>query len=370
MRSRQVKLLLFLAILIMTVLPMLAALYFLDRSLQTSLDLGFNPQIERVLENESNNLKMLRDLDPANRDRYRTQFETVEELRQVYGDRSLVKAGIRKSLMLYFGIGLIAAVLLSVALAALLSRRIAVAYRTNYEELSRQRDRVRHLEEMSSWQELAKMLAHEIKNPLTPIEVLVTSLSKAYLAKPSEEFRSQLEQTKAMINEELAHLKNTVNKFSEFARLPAVVLAEENLLALLEQHVNAVGAFFDNAHIAIQPSERNVRVRVDSTLLRQALANLIRNGVEANPNVVVNFIIGVTVRDRSAVISIGNDGAPVPAHVAPRMFDLYVSGKAGKDNMGLGLAIVRKIVIEHGGDIEYREIDSKPTFAITLPILA
>jgi nitrogen fixation/metabolism regulation signal transduction histidine kinase len=126
----------------------------------------------------------------------------------------------------------------SVALATLLSRQIARSHARNVAELTRQRDRVRYLEEMSSWQELAKMLAHEIKNPLTPIEVLVTSLSKAYLGKTQQEFMAQLESTQAMIGEELQHLKSTVNKFSEFARLPQVQLSDMGLgLAIVKKVV-------------------------------------------------------------------------------------------------------------------------------------
>jgi nitrogen-specific signal transduction histidine kinase len=69
-------------------------------------------------------------------------------------------------------------------------------------------------------------------------------------------------------------------------------------------------------------------------------------------------------------VAISNDGERVPAALAARIFDPYVSGKSGKDNMGLGLAIVRKIIIEHGGDIEYAEVQNRPTFTISLPKIA
>jgi len=69
----------------------------------------------------------------------------------------------------------------------------------------------------------------------------------------------------------------------------------------------------------------------------------------------------------SISVSISNDGPPVPREIASRIFDPYVSGKSGKDNMGLGLAIVRKIVIEHGGEIVYAEQAARPVFTISLP---
>ena len=95
-----------------------------------------------------------------------------------------------------------------------------------FDELIRHRQRVRYLE-MASWQDLARMLAHEIR-PLTPIG-LVTSLSKAYTSRSEPEFRALLDQAQTMIVEELGYLKNTVSKFGEFARLPAARLVESDV---------------------------------------------------------------------------------------------------------------------------------------------
>ncbi|HYM36741.1 MAG TPA: ATP-binding protein [Steroidobacteraceae bacterium] len=368
MRDSRVKALLFLTIFVMTVLPLAAAFYFLDGALQTSLDLGFNRQIVQMLDNESRNLKTLKNIDAQNQERYREQFNQVEELHHVYANPELVKTSVRKSLTIYFALGLMGAVLMSIVVASLLSRRIARAYNTTFTELHRQRERVRYLEEISSWQELAKMLAHEIKNPLTPIEVLVTSLSKAYLPKPQNEFQAQLGQTTIMINEELAHLKTTVNKFSEFAKLPAVQLTEVNLVEILRQQIDAIATSFAAASIQLEVAEtgEKLRAKLDTTLFRQVLTNIVRNGVEANPGRRVNFKIRLTVDD-SIILAISNDGVPVPIDIAPRIFDPYVSSKSGNDNMGLGLAIVRKIMIEHGGDISYTTLDERPTFTISLP---
>jgi nitrogen fixation/metabolism regulation signal transduction histidine kinase len=311
----------------------------------------------------------LRRLDPANQVRYRAQFESVERLTRIYSSPQLVKAGLLDSLKVYFGLGLLAAVLLSILLAALLSRRISRSYNANVEELLRHKERVRYLEEMASWQELARMLAHEIKNPLTPIEVLVTSLSRSYLSKSEDEFRQQLEQTQTMIAEELSHLKSTVSKFSEFAALPAVRLVETDVPVLLARLTQAVVLAFDTADIDIRaPGGTTVlRARIDDTLFRQVLTNIVRNGLEANPRRRVRFTIDIAAAGSSILIALSNDGQPVATELAARIFDPYVSGKSGKDNMGLGLAIVRKIVIEHGGEITYAEHAGRPVFTISLP---
>jgi len=368
MRNARVRSLLAVTVFVMAVLPLAAAFYLVHEALRTSLDLGFNPQIVRALEDSSTNLRTLARLDPENRERYRVQFEHVEELARVYSEPELVKQGVLKSLRVYFGLGFCVVLLLSIAVAALLSREIASIHADNVDALNRERDKVRYLEEMSSWQELAKMLAHEIKNPLTPIEVLVSSLSKAYLAKGQREFLAHLSDTQAMIGEELNHLKSTVNKFSEFARLPQVQLAEVDLPETIELQLKPLAASIENADIRWRtPAVACPRVRLDVTLFRQVLANILRNGVEANPGRQITFDIVLEVVGGRLILRIANDGVAVPTELAGRMFDPYVSAKSGKDNMGLGLAIVKKIVLEHGGEVRYSESDGAPEFIIELP---
>jgi signal transduction histidine kinase len=363
----RVGLMLTVSILVMAVLPLASAFYLLQGALRTSLDLGFNPQIVRGLERSSENLRTLGRLDPGRRAIYREQFDEIEELKQIYADPALVKQSILASLRLYFGLGLGLAVLLSIGVATLLSRRIARAHARNIAELARERDRVRYLQEMSSWQELAKMLAHEIKNPLTPIEVLVTSLSKAYLAKGQPEFLAHLNDTQAMIAEELMHLKSTVNKFSEFARMPQVQLVEVDLTSELRRLLPGLPGLSDAADFEFPAPAEPVRIRLDPTLFRQVLANLFRNGIEANTGRRVRFAIALDTRSDRVDLRIANDGMPVAADIADRMFDPYISSKSGKDNMGLGLAIVKKIVLEHGGDIRYEETAGRPNFVISFP---
>lgn len=371
MSDRNVKLLLFLTILIVSALPLCAALYFLDRSLQTSLNLGFNRQIAAALEDSSRNLLTLKTLDPQQQGQYREQFEAVEKLRHVYASPELVRRSILDSLRVYFALGLLASILFAVLLAALLSRRIARAYSQTFEDLLAQREKVRYLQEISSWQELAKMLAHEIKNPLTPIEVLVSSLRKSHEQLTREEFAARLEQAQAMIGEELQHLQRTVNKFADFARLPTVQLTPIDLGAVLEVQLKAVAAMFPTADIDLHaPTNGRLQTQLDTTLFRQVLVNIVRNGVEANPGRQTRFDVRVSASDAVIQVALLNDGVTVPEELLPRLFDPYISGKTGKDNMGLGLAIVKKVVIDHGGDIRYECRQGRPAFLITLPRVA
>jgi two-component system nitrogen regulation sensor histidine kinase NtrY len=259
-----------------------------------------------------------------------------------------------------------------VCVAVLLSRSINRSYQATFDELIAQRDRVTYLEQMTSWQELARILAHEIKNPLTPIEVLVTSLSKAYASKTPEQFQQQLSVAQTMIAEELTHLKKTVSRFSEFAKLAEPRLIDEHPAQLVGRHLPAIASMFDTAEISIDatacPDE--TRARMDSSLFRQVLANIVANGVEANPGRRVAFRIRVSCTPQTVSIELSNDGVPVPPALAARIFDPYVSGNATTANMGLGLSIVKKVVIEHGGQIGYIEHDGHPAFVISLARVA
>jgi len=367
--DRKIKLLLFLTILVVCALPLAAAFYLVDDALQRSLNLGFNPQVVHSMDIGAQNLKTLKSVDPGHEREYREEFEEIQNLKRIYSQPQLVKSSILGSLKIYFGLGLAGAVLVALSVAAILSRRISHSYRVTFNDLMAHRERVRYLEEMSSWQEMAKVLAHEIKNPLTPIEVLVTSLTKSHLIKTPPEFQEQLNQTQVMVAEEIGHLKRTVNRFSDFAKLPQVQLVEANPVTVIEQHLAAVRTRFGTAQIVIETSESgtDIRSRMDFALFRHVLMNIVANGVEANPARAVTFAVAVIGTEHSVVITISNDGDPVPAAIAPRMFDPYISSKRDKENMGLGLAIVKKIIIEHEGEITYAERAGHPQFIISLP---
>lgn len=376
MKRNNVKTLLSGAIFVMAVLPLTAAFYFLDGVLQTSLDLGFNSRVASALNAASENLKNLKQLDPLSAAHYRLQFEEIEELKTVYGSAELMKRSIRASLTIYFALGVMTVMMLSILMASALNRKIARLYDTTLGELTKHRDKMRYLQEMASWQELAKMLAHEIKNPLTPIEVSVGALHKLFGKASEDEFAEQLDQTVTIVTEEISHLKAIVGKFGEFARLPRVNLTETNLAKQLAQHLEMIETTLEFSRIEVSQKIRAAAhtnefcAKLDATLFRQVLMNIVRNGIEANPGRVVQFTVQLSEELKYLLVTIANDGVPVEEQIVVDMFEPYVSSKQGKDNMGLGLAVVRMIVLQHGGDIAYRVQQGWPAFVISLPKIA
>lgn len=369
MTEARVRILLIGTILVMSTVPLLGAFYFLDSAVATSLNLGFNPRIEQGLDIGTESLKTLRRLDPQHQQDYRRKFETLVDLERIYSQPDWLKGNILRPLRIYFGLGLAALVLIAVTIAALLSRRITSAYGAMMDELLAERERVRYLLQMESWQELARVLAHEIKNPLTPVEVMMSSLGRAYSEKGPAAFEQQLADTQRMVLEELAHLKRTVARFSEFSRLSRPELALQNPAAVVRQHLPAVQASFPTARVQLGTCDLSeaTRVPMDSALFRHVLMNIVSNGVEANDGRQVTFDVRLSRRGKSVDIRLVNDGAPVPAALAEHLFEPYISERKNKENMGLGLAIVKKIIVEHGGTVRYLEREGYPMFVVTLP---
>jgi signal transduction histidine kinase len=369
MKQVRVETLLIASMLVMTVLPMATALYFVNNVVATSLSLGFNSEVTDTLETNAQHLKQLAKLDPEHQAEYRAEFDKLVNLKSIYGDKQLLEQSIRHSLLIYFALGVAVAVLTAIAVATVVGRRISTSYQQAFAELTQQRDRNRYLEAIGSWQELAKMLAHEIRNPLTPIRVSVTSLARAYREQDADTFSQVLKRTEDMVSEELGQLTKLVDRFSDLAKLPQVELQQADLIDTLINQVTTLNSFVKDAELTLVNADapQSLQVMIDVTLFRQVLTNIVRNGIEANPGRRVAFTIEVTSTESSVKLSISNNGHPVPTDIVPRLFDPYVTSRSGANNMGLGLAIVRKVILEHGGEAKYHEQHGQPVFTLSLP---
>jgi nitrogen fixation/metabolism regulation signal transduction histidine kinase len=224
--------------------------------------------------------------------------------------------------------------------------------------------RVQYLTQVSAWQGIARRLAHEIKNPLTPILLSVQQVHMSYKGDDAR-FRRVLDTAREIVEQEVTTLKRLVEHFSRFAKLPAVSATSEDLRIVVDDVVTA------NGHIAgiegALPTEP-VAATIDRGLLRQALSNLVKNADEANRETERPPIVRLTVEivEGGAVLHIDDTGPGVPPEERMRVFEPYVTGK--HDGTGLGLAIVKKIVLDHGGEIA---VDEAPTggarFTLHLP---
>jgi nitrogen fixation/metabolism regulation signal transduction histidine kinase len=232
------------------------------------------------------------------------------------------------------------------------------AFNAMVRDMRESRERIEYLSRIGAWQEFARRLAHEIKNPLTPIQLAVQEIHRSYKG-DDPRFRRLLEDARAIVEEEIATLRRLVSEFSEFARLPEAHLSPADLGVFVREAVSS--AFFaeDSLDDDVVPVStkaevegRALPVRIDAMLLKRCLDNLVRNAAQAlrntgKPNPLI--VVAARAEKDRAVLEVRDNGPGIPKEVRERVFDPYYTTKS--DGTGLGLAIVKKIVLEHEGEI-------------------
>jgi nitrogen fixation/metabolism regulation signal transduction histidine kinase len=209
----------------------------------------------------------------------------------------------------------------------------------------------------AAWGEVARRLAHEIKNPLTPIQLSAERLTRKLSGELNEDSANFLKRMTNTIIQQVDNLKLMVNAFSEYARAPSLHLQRVDLNALVQEVAELYR--MNEARIAIQLQlDTGVPLlRLDINRIRQLLVNLIKNGLEAlEENQTTAGVITLTTSYLADVgqvaLCVQDNGAGIPAELLPRLFEPYVTSK--HKGTGLGLAIVKKIVEEHAGHLSAR----------------
>jgi PAS domain S-box-containing protein len=205
----------------------------------------------------------------------------------------------------------------------------------------------------AAWGEVARRLAHEIKNPLTPIQLSAERIEHKLADKLTQPDADMLKRATQTIVNQVAAMKSMVDRFAEYARAPAA-----NMRALdLNQLVREVLALYEplGSQIRLELAPGLPRIMGDMTLLRQVVHNLLQNAQDAlagveSPQIVVQTEAG----PRGVQLTIADNGAGFPEQLMPRLFEPYATSKP--KGTGLGLAIVKKIVEEHHGMIQIENL--------------
>ncbi len=257
-------------------------------------------------------------------------------------------------------------------------------------EMQQSRARIEYLQRIGAWQEMAQRLAHEIKNPLTPIQLAVQQCHRKYGGQDPS-FRALLDTTLEIVEEEVGTLRRLVGNFSSFARLPHAELREASLRDFLREcseqlgHLGAERAD-GGAEDVIVAHDVDVRwelpdeplpVAIDRQMFRRVVVNLVRNAVEAirearpaahdgQPR--GRVLVRAELERTGAALVVSDDGPGVPESARERVFDPYFTSK--QEGTGLGLAIVKKIVIEHNGSISAGRSErlGGAEFVVVLPL--
>jgi signal transduction histidine kinase len=319
----------------------------------------------------------------------------VGSSRQIYTE---LRGQIRSAAFLAAGVGLVMAVLLSSWAAARVTRpveelaqaareiaggnwnaqvastsrdeigQLADSFNHMTRDLLDQRERLVQAERVAAWRELARRLAHELKNPLFPLQLTVENLLRAR-EHGDQQFNDTFQETASTLLAEISNLKAIIARFSDFSKMPQPQLKEVQLSELVGDVVKLHQAQLSHANITyqFQPSETpEAPIAADPDLLHRALSNLVLNAIEAMPGGGT-----LTLRTRqdstSACIEVSDTGKGLTQEECERLFTPYYTSKV--HGTGLGLAIVQSIVSDHGGRIS---VSSKPgrgtTFIIDLPL--
>lgn len=387
-----------------------AALWLFERQISAAwFRLGLQPELVSTLERSLEDQKQLARLDPDRRAEYRRRFDETQELAQhlrilEHNRQEILE---RYELLL---LGLVGGILVVAGTAHLVRQgrrerrierlrdalahlssgrddvvvgdrgrdvlgRIAAMIEETSRILARDRRRLAALQNLSGWQETARRHAHEMKTPLTAARLELARLQQladGEVPPPSDEVR----QVAGSVDEELDRLGRFAQELTTFARLPRPRRELHDLRKVVGDFAGTFAAAWPNLELRLEaPADGDFLVEVDREMVRRAIVNLCDNsslgrlegpeGPEGSRGA-VSLRLGGTSRD--VVLDVSDDGPGIPDEVRPRVFEPYVTTRQPGEGMGLGLAIAKKILLDHGGDLELRETSpAGTTFRLLLP---
>ena len=243
---------------------------------------------------------------------------------------------------------------------------LAGAFNQMTGQLAEQRERLIQTERVAAWRELARRLAHELKNPLFPLQITVENLRRAR-EQNANDFDEVLRESTDTLLAEIQNLKTIVNRFSDFAKMPRPELHSLDV----NEMVRGVTRLFEPRFIApgepkitteLHLDEKLPLIQADSVLLHRAIGNLVLNAIDAMPNG-GKLTLRTMTHDGGVRLEISDTGAGLTREECERLFTPYYTTKL--HGTGLGLAIVQSVVSDHGGRIS---VSSEPGHGTTFRI--
>ncbi|MBB6482307.1 sensor histidine kinase [Spirochaeta isovalerica] len=234
-------------------------------------------------------------------------------------------------------------------------------------ELELSRIKILQTEKVTTWQEIAQRLAHEIRNPLTPIKL---SAQRVLRKKDSPNVSEILETSMNLIINEVQSLDNMLQQFRDFARLPKIEPVSIALESLIRESTSMYNETFPAISLEIEEIDATIRIHADRNQLKQVFINLITNAIEAMNGVgTINIRTDIVQKGytRYCRIQIQDHGSGIAQEDIPRVFHPYYTTK--ENGTGLGLSIIERIIFDHKGRIWLEsQMGSGTTFYIDLPV--
>jgi nitrogen fixation/metabolism regulation signal transduction histidine kinase len=239
-------------------------------------------------------------------------------------------------------------------------------YNKKVEELALSADLLARSERESAWREMAKQIAHEIKNPLTPMKLNIQHLQHA--KGRGKDYNEYIERVTATLIEQIDNLSNIATEFSNFAQIPT---ARNQVFNLGNQLERVIGLFETHDRITIQfycDCNEPIVVNADREQLSRAIINLIKNGIQAIPEGRDGEIkVSLSLSGEAALIAVSDNGTGIPLELRDKLFSPSFTTKTS--GMGLGLAIVKNIAENFAGKVWFEtELEAGTTFFLEIPV--
>ena len=242
------------------------------------------------------------------------------------------------------------------------------------DQLKNQQEKLIINERHEAWSNLARKLAHEIKNPLTPIQLTIDRIKDKYLDKIVETDQSNFKENLKIINNQIKQIENLVNEFSDFARMPKPILKDNDLIKILNENINLLNEIDKSINISFKNNYDKILLHCDKEQISRVFFNLIKNSIESiqqkadkNDDFEKNIKIEIlNNNDHIKVIIIDNGVGLDKINNVKDILNPYFTTK--KNGTGLGLSIVNKIINDHEGKLLFFPIENGAKVEITFRI--
>ena len=229
--------------------------------------------------------------------------------------------------------------------------------------LKNQQEKLIINERYKAWGNLSRKLAHEIKNPLTPIQLTIDRIRTKYSGQITNEDQQSFKENLKIINSQIKQIENLVNEFSDFARMPKPTLKRNNLVKLLSENIKLLSEVNKSIEINLNKKDEEILLECDKEQISRVFINLIKNSIESieqkvekNPDFKKKILIDISSNNDHILISIEDNGVGFDENNIKEILNPYYTTK--KNGTGLGLSIVNKIINDHKGELEFIPINN------------
>ncbi len=243
------------------------------------------------------------------------------------------------------------------------------------DQLKSQQEKLLINERHEAWGSLARKLAHEIKNPLTPIQLTIDRIKSKYLGQLSNDEQKNLNENLKIINNQIKQIENLVNEFSDFARMPKPILKNNDLVLLLNENIKLLSEIDKKIEIVLKKNNDRILLKCDKEQIGRVFFNLIKNSIESihqksekNPNFIKKISIEILQNnDHIKFVLVDNGiGFNQIKGKIKNILNPYFTTK--KNGTGLGLSIVNKIINDHDGELNFYSVSDGAKIEINFKI--